>query len=182
LASRLQDAFALAEVPEDFRLRVVALYRQRSLSPILQELFAELAQSNNLSSSLAELLGTVAGVEGEWAQAEIWTRQAVTKDERNGVAWNNLACILLQKDDFQVLEEALAAANRAVALAASDCRFRETRGQILLRLKRPREAVGDLEFALNGMPETAAVHHSLARAYDELGDTQLAAQHRSQTP
>lgn len=181
LASRLQDAFAMAEIPEDFRIRVVALYRQKSSSPVLQNMFDELGQSGSLSSSLAEILGTVAGVEGEWLRAEAWTRQAIAKDERNQLAWNNLACILLQKDDAQALNEALVAADRAVAIAADDYRFRETRGQILLRLKRSQEAVRDLEFALNGMPEATAIHRSLATAYEELGDKELAAQHRSQS-
>ncbi len=180
LATRLQDAFALTEIPEDVKLRVAALYRQRSLSRVLRDAFNELANSSNLSASLAEVLGTVAGVEGEWAQAEAWMRQAIVKDDRDAIAWNNLACILLQKGDPKVLDEALVAANRAVTLAAADYRFRETRGQILLRLKRPQEAVSDLEFALNGMPEAAAVHRSLALAYEELGNKELAAQHRDQ--
>lgn len=181
LAKLLLDAFAVAEIPDDSKLRVVALYRQKSTSTVLHNLFEQLGHSNNVSASLAELLGTVAGVEGEWSQAESWMRQAVAKDERRGVAWNNLACILLQKGDSKALDEALAAANRAVALAPEDYRFRETRGQIYLRLKHLKEAVNDLEYALNGMPEAAAVHRSLAAAYDELGDKQLAAQHRSQS-
>ena len=59
-----------------------------------------------------------------------------------------------------------------------DFRFRQTRGQILLRLERYQEAVNDLEYALNGMPDVPTIHQSLSKAYDALGNRQLAAFHQ----
>ena len=59
-------------------------------------------------------------------------------------------------------------------------RFRETRGQILVALGRWRDAVDDLEFALNGMPDAAPVHMALATAYERLGESELARVHREQ--
>ena len=180
LAQRLQDAFALAEVSENVKARVAVLYQQSSAVPVLRDVFDQLARSQELPASLAEVLGTAAGVQEDWQRAEVWLRQAVARDANNGVAWNNLACILLEKGDA-ALAEALTDANRAVAIAGEDCRFRETRGQILLRLNHPQEAVSDLEFALNGMPDVPGIHRSLAAAYEALGNQQLAAQHRNQS-
>jgi regulator of sirC expression with transglutaminase-like and TPR domain len=103
--------------------------------------------------------------------------QAVAGDPSNAVAWNNLACVLLQQPDAG-LESSLAASERALQLQPLDYRFRETRGQIFARLGRWQEAVDDLEYALNGMPDVPAIHRSLGKAYDALGETQLAAVHR----
>ena len=58
--------------------------------------------------------------------------------------------------------------------------YRETRGQILIKLQRWSDAVRDLELALNGMPESQPIHRSLAEAYEQLGDATLAAAHRAQ--
>jgi predicted Zn-dependent protease len=95
------------------------------------------------------------------------------------VAWNNYAWALTQDPDKD-LELALAAVNHALALSPEEFRFRETRGQINLALGQWSEAADDLEFALNGMPEAAVIHASLAKAYDELGQKDLAQMHREQ--
>lgn len=179
LAQRLQDAFLLADISNPVKKQLASLYQQRTSAPVLQEMFDQLGHSAALPASLAEVLGTIAAMEGQLPQAEFLLRQATTKDPNNGIAWNNLASLLLQKDDVRVLEEALTMANRAVASSPEDFRYRETRGQILLRLKHPQEAVNDLEFALNGLPDLTSIHRSLAAAYEALGNSTLATQHRN---
>jgi predicted Zn-dependent protease len=76
------------------------------------------------------------------------------------------------------MENALAAVNKALEISPDQFRYRETRGQILVRLGRWKDAIQDLEFAANGLPGSAEVHRSLAKAYDALGDQQLARVHR----
>lgn len=177
LALRIRNAFELTNPPENVKHQVAALYQQKSTRPELVELFEQLRNIPDLSPSLAEILGTAAAVSGDWDRAEFWLRQAVTGDASNAVAWNNLACVLLQHAN-PPLDSALAAADKAVQFDDQDFRFRQTRGQILLRLGRYQESVNDLEFALNGMPDVPTIHESLAKAYGALGNKQLAAIHQ----
>jgi predicted Zn-dependent protease len=57
--------------------------------------------------------------------------------------------------------------------------FRDTRGQILLKMGRYKEATQDLEFALPKLDPRAKqhTHRSLAEAYRKLGFADLAAEH-----
>ena len=176
-ARRIREAFESASVPDQIKLRLAALYHQRQTRAGLAAVFDELTASSDLPPALAEVLGTSAGMSGEWDRAQACLEQAVAGDPRNAVAWNNLACVLLQQPDAG-LDASLAASERALQLQPLDYRFRETRGQIFVRLGRWQEAVEDLEYALNGMPDVPAIHRSLGRAYDALGDKHLAAIHR----
>ena len=176
LSVRIRTAFSLADASENMKQRVAMLYRQRAARPELGALFEQLEKSDDLAASLAETLGTAAAVDGEWDKAQVYLEKAVNKDGTNAVAWNNLACALLQKQNAP-LDKALAAANKALELKPDDFRFRETRGEIFLRLSRWQEAVDDLEYALNGLPNTPVIHRSLAKAYDALGNKELAAVH-----
>jgi lipopolysaccharide biosynthesis regulator YciM len=176
LALRIQNSFALSEPPESAKEQLAVMYQQKYADDVLKGLFDRLYDTPNLSPALAELLGTSAAVSGEWDRAESWLRQSLAGKPDNAAAWNNLACVLLQHPE-PPLAEALAAASKAVEADSNDFRFRQTRGQILLRLERYQEAVSDLEYALNGMPNVPTIHQSLAKAYDALGNRQLAAFH-----
>jgi hypothetical protein len=176
LALRIQNSFALSDPPESAKEQLAVMYQQKYADETLKELFDRLHDTPNLSPALAELLGTSAAVSGEWDRAESWLRQSLAVKPDNAAAWNNLACVLLQHSN-PPLAEALAAAGKAVEADSNDFRFRQTRGQILLRLERYQEAVSDLEYALNGMPNVPTIHQSLAKAYDALGNRQLAAFH-----
>jgi tetratricopeptide (TPR) repeat protein len=114
---------------------------------------------------------------GEWERAKVYLQQALAKDPKNSIALNNYAWLIIQ-DPAGDLTAALDAANQAIDLKPEDFQYRETRGQVLVRLGRWREAVDDLEYAANGMPESKEIHLSLAKAYDALGNSQLAQVHR----
>ena len=55
--------------------------------------------------------------------------------------------------------------------------FRETRGQILVRMGRWQQAVTDLEFALPSQVSKRGTHKALAEAYRGLNLRDLAAEH-----
>jgi len=55
--------------------------------------------------------------------------------------------------------------------------FRETRGEVLVKLGRWQEAVLDLEYALPTLGSRRNTHAALAEAYHGLGSQELAAQH-----
>jgi tetratricopeptide (TPR) repeat protein len=177
LVDRVHDAFELDDVPDDVKQRIALLYQQRHMDPAVSKFFDRLFESQDLAPALAETLGTAAAVLGEWKRAQACLEQALAGDNQNHIAWNNLACVKLQQP-HEPLDEALVAVEKALAIDPDNFRYRETRGQILLKLGQPTAAVADLEFALNAMPGTPAIHRSLSVAYDALGDSSLASFHR----
>ena len=90
---------------------------------------------------------------------------------------NNLAYLLATgpKPD---LPRALGLINKAIAADPDKPQFRETRGQVLVRLGRWEEALLDLEAALPAFPNDAGVHQALAETYEHLGKLDKAAAHR----
>ncbi len=90
---------------------------------------------------------------------------------------NNMAMILAVGDKPE-LPRALAIIQSVLDKFAANPNFRETRGQILVRLGRWQEAIADLEYALPLVPSTRRTHAALAEAYRGLGSSMLAAQHQ----
>ena len=122
------------------------------------------------------ILGTHAATHGDVDKAILHLTQAQQMNSRFGVAANNLAFILTQTDPPR-LEQALQLANSALQ-AMKLPEFYETRGQILMKLGRKQEAISDLETALKQFPKRREIHESLAKLYEDLGETQLAEGHR----
>lgn len=90
---------------------------------------------------------------------------------------NNLAFVLATVEPPD-LARAIKLADAAVSTAPDNPNFRETRGQILVKLQRYRDAVTDLEMALGKLQDMPGIHTGLADAYEHLGDRELAAKHR----
>lgn len=90
---------------------------------------------------------------------------------------NNLAYLLATgpKPD---LPRALGIINKVLAVDPDRPQFRETCGQVLVRLGRWEEALPDLEAALPAFPDDAGVHQALAESYEHLGKLDKAAEHR----
>ena len=155
------------------------LYENRGTSPSYGRILNALRDSPSTPPKLLLAIGTQAAVSEQYEEAREYFKATLERDATNPVAWNNYGLVLGKGNDTQ-LDEALSAVNKALEIAPMEHRFRETRGQILLRMQRWQEAVDDLEFALNGLPELEAIHQSLATAYDELGEEELAKLHQSQ--
>ncbi len=156
------------------------LYRKQGRKPIYDRVLEVLRNSARVPASVLTTLGTEAAVANRFDEARSFLAVAVEKDDSSAVAWNNLA-LVLGEGEADRLDEGLAAVNRALEIAPKEYRFRETRGQILLRLERWPEAIADLEYALNGLPELSEIHQSLATAYTALGDDELARVHQGRS-
>ena len=156
-----------------------ALYAERDATPVYSQLLAALYESPNTPVSLLVAIGTEAAQNQQYAEARPFFAAAVEREDSNSIAWNNYALVLAEGQDPQ-LDEALTAVNKAVEAMPKEHRFRETRGQILLKLDRWQEAIEDLEYALNGLPELTAIHESLSVAYAALGQEELAELHKMQ--
>jgi uncharacterized protein HemY len=89
---------------------------------------------------------------------------------------NNMATLLTLSTPPE-LDRALAIIQSVVTNSPANPEFRDTRGQILLKLKRYQEAITDLEFALPSLKPAASTHKALAEAYQALGLSQLAQEH-----
>jgi tetratricopeptide (TPR) repeat protein len=89
---------------------------------------------------------------------------------------NNLASVLAdgEKPD---LPRALAVIQPLIDRFPDHPYYRDTRGHVLLKLGRQREAIQDLEFSLPQLEDPRPTHAALARAYRQLGINDLAEEH-----
>lgn len=176
LTEQIIAAFAAADVSQKLRTDMARLYHERASSPVLGDVFESLIHNQNLPPTLADVLGTAAALESDWPTAQTMLEQALNGNDHNPVAWNNLAFVMLKRGkDY---DQALIASNSAIDSKPTNFHFRETRGQILVKLKRWKDAIPDLEFALNGIPESHDIHAALAEAYAAIGDKTLAKAHQ----
>jgi tetratricopeptide (TPR) repeat protein len=103
--------------------------------------------------------------------------QAYKLDPRLPSVANNLAWLLSHREPTD-LPRALAIIDDAVTQVPTMPRLRGTRGEVLLKMERWKDAVTDLESALAAGENTAEIHESLAIAYEHLAVPELAARHR----
>ena len=90
---------------------------------------------------------------------------------------NNLAWVLATSEPPDTAR-ALDLSNLAVERSPNDPSFRDTRGRILMKLGRWKDALSDLEAALPGNSDNADLHKALAEVYDRLELPAMAAEHR----
>ncbi len=141
--------------------------------PSLESLFP----TGQAPQLLYAIMGTEAASQRDFMLAVKYLRTACAMNPQDAQSLNNLAWTLM-KSDQGTDEEALSFADQAVQLRPDEPMYHETRGQILVRLGRYEEAVQELEYALNGMKESAETHQLLAEAYEKLGQPERAAAHR----
>jgi tetratricopeptide (TPR) repeat protein len=129
-----------------------------------------------LPALLHFLLGNDAWQRGQMAEARTQMDLAFTAAPQMPYVANNMATLLTLSTPPE-LDRALAIIQSVVTNSPANPEFRDTRGQILLKLKRYQEAITDLEFALPSLKPAASTHKALAEAYHALGLSQLAQEH-----
>jgi tetratricopeptide (TPR) repeat protein len=121
-------------------------------------------------------LGLDAWQRGREEEARLhWERAIQLAPQVPSVA-NNLAWLLAQSKEPD-LPRALELANRAVEHAPAKPGFRDTRGRILARMGRWKEALPDLEAAVAASPHDRDLHRALADVYRNLGSPGMADEH-----
>jgi tetratricopeptide (TPR) repeat protein len=123
------------------------------------------------------LLGTQALAKADYNAARVHFEAAHAQEPELPACLNNLAWTLTQVEPSD-LDRALQLIDLAIQQQPERPEFRETRGQILLRLGRTQEAVAELERGLKSDGDVSVTHASLSAAYERLGQTRLADQHR----
>lgn len=176
----LFDAARLGSPHQWTALQIGFIADQRRNSHNGQLIWEQLLSASDVPSDILELIGTIAATHGEILTArKVYERLLEQKEDGKFFVQNNYAWVLLQEPNPDP-SAALNAVNRALTGRPGDYHFLETRGQIFLKLKKWTSAIEDLEFALNGMPESANIHRSLSEAYEALGQKQLSQIHREQ--
>lgn len=129
-------------------------------------------------SSAYFLVGTAAAQDKQWDMAAKLLKKSVETNPETDAGWNNLAHVLISQTppDWAEAERCV---NEALRLNASPPRFHQTRGQVMIGLKKWAEAARELEIARSGITTAPEIHLGLAEAYGQLGDDDLAAFHRS---
>lgn len=169
---------ALAHAPDSPLVlnRLAMLATEENSEEAQKELSAVLARGA-APATVHFIIGTSALVKGSEEQALRHLELAFSQEPRMAIAANNLAWALAHGAKPN-LERAHSLADAAIKLAPQHPEIRETRGVILAKLKQPKPAIADLEFALRAFPDRASLHELLGTLYDEIGDQDLAATHR----
>jgi tetratricopeptide (TPR) repeat protein len=137
----------------------------------------EVLASGKAQATVHMILGTIGIQDGDLDKALFHLEQAHAQNGQIPAVVNNLAYLLARVDPPQ-LDRALQLADAAVELAPRSAEIRETRGDIHFRLQNWKQTISDLEIALGVFPDRKSLHEKLAVAYEQLGETELAAQHR----
>ena len=116
--------------------------------------------------------GTLALLDGKFEDAKSQLELALQREPNAPTILNNLAVAIAEMKGSD-LEKALSLVDVALAKSPNHAYFFETRGQILVKLKRWQEAIPNLEVALEAKELRPAIYPSLALAYEKIGATDL---------
>jgi tetratricopeptide (TPR) repeat protein len=142
-----------------------------------REALQALVATGKATGAVRYALGLDAWESGRKAEALLHWSEAARLDPSVPAFANNLAWALAIAPEPD-LPRALTLIDQVVAQFPNDPRFRETRGQILAKLNRWKEALPDLQSALSVYPNSRELHGILAEPYDHLDAPGMAAQHR----
>lgn len=124
------------------------------------------------------ILGSYAFVNDRTDEARLHMELAFEMLPNADLVANNLAWLMIHTDPPQP-ERALALIDPVIKRNPSMPRYLDTRGHVLVKLNRYREAVRDLEQAVASLQSNVSTHDALATVYAELGLKDLAELHRS---
>lgn len=144
--------------------------------PLREQLLAAVAEGRALTTAHL-LLGYDAWERGRAAEAQLHWERALEANPKSPLIANNLAWALATGPDPD-LDRALSLIDAALAGTPKEPTLLATRGRILTRLKRWKEALTSLEAALPAQPNDQDLHADLAEVYTALGSPDLAAQHK----
>jgi tetratricopeptide (TPR) repeat protein len=123
------------------------------------------------------LLGMDAWQRGEKAQAEIHWERGYQLSPNLPVLANNLAWLLAHAANGDPLR-ALQMIDQVIEKFPQEPSYRDTRAHVCMKLARWREALVELEWVQQRVPNSPTVHSDLAEVYGQLGMKELAVEHR----
>jgi tetratricopeptide (TPR) repeat protein len=179
--NRLTEALNLCEylrsrvAPESVAFVSIAVLRGGKPEPqhyrrVERWLTADLNKKST-SHSAALALANLRDLDGKVEEAERIYRQVLKQDDRNVLAYNNLAVLLALRT--QRAAEALVLIERAIEIAGPLPMLLDTRGTVYLESNQADKAVQDLQKATE-LSGDAGSYYRLARAHFLLRDRQSA--------
>jgi predicted Zn-dependent protease len=165
-------------VNKDLLNRLLGLLRQDGAgAEETRRLLKQLAATGKGSAAVHFVLGSDAWHRRQLDEARLHLDLAYQLEPGLAIIGNNLAWLMIQEPTPD-LPRALEIINDVVNRYPAEAMFHDTRGQILVRMGRWKEALPDLELALARLPDRPAIHDALADVYQNLGDPESAAEHR----
>lgn len=143
-----------------------------------RELLLRLISDGRAPAAANLILGMDAWQRRDFDAARVHWETALRLEPQLNLAANNLAWLLAHEEPRD-LTRALALIDAVLQRAPLDPRFRGTRGAILARLGRWREALPELIAALPASRDSAAHHRLLSETYQQLGLSELAQEHQN---
>lgn len=128
-------------------------------------------------ATLHMLMGMDAQKRGEERLALEHYEAAYTEAPQLTLAANNLAWLLAHSEHSD-LPRALEIINGVISQWPDQIDFRDTRGHILAKMGRWREALTDLELVAAARPGNAQLHKTLAELFEQADSPDAAAKHR----
>jgi len=141
-----------------------------------RRMLGEMVAQGDVPATAYMMLGTDAAQRGDRAAALKYLEQAARLAPDAPLILNNLAWTLAQ-EDLSSLPRALSLCDLALRLTPKDLRIRDTRGRILSKMGRWKDALADLELCVQAMDGDAEYHAVLAHVYEQLGLQEPAAGH-----
>ena len=123
------------------------------------------------------VMGMDAQRNGQIPEAREHFEQAYKLSPDMPIVVNNLAWTMAFADKPD-LKGALELIEGALKKQPANARFRETRGQVLVKMGKYQDALPDLEAGLRVMSGNRELHRALAETYRELGNPAMADEHR----
>ncbi len=173
------EAVEMGDATEWALVQARRLAAARSRDRYARQVWSTLEKNASLPIELLAAMATTVAGEGDIEMARSMFAKLIEQTKGDAVAHNNYAWTLSQEPNPD-LPQAMEQVELALEIRPGDYRFRETRGQVLLAMKKWEAAIEDLEYALNGIPESSEIHSGLATAYEALSKPTLASIHRRQ--
>lgn len=141
-----------------------------------RELLHELVQSGQAGATLHFCLGVQAWQLQAAAEAKQHFEIAFQLAPEMPFVANNLTMVVC-RGTVPEAQRALGIIDSVLGRFPSEPYFRDTRGHVLARLGRWQEAALEFERSLPALAKNPGTHEAMARAYRELGMTELANEH-----
>lgn len=126
------------------------------------------------------IIGTGSMLRGDDETGRVHLEIAAETMPQSDMILNNLACVIAKRQDGD-LERALKLVETAIRRSPKPSPyFLDTRGQVLCKLGRWKDAVPDLEAVLSVPSLALGAHRSLAECFKQLGSAKLSAHHRAE--
>jgi tetratricopeptide (TPR) repeat protein len=141
-----------------------------------KELLQSMLAQGQMPATVHLALGTKAWEKDDLDKAQLHLELAYKLDPALAPVANNLAWVLAQRDKPD-LERALRIMDSVLRRWPDVPAYRDTRGQILVKMQRWKDALDDLEIALPAMAKNRELHAAMAKAYEMLGMPEMAKKH-----